>query len=418
MKELFTGVDLDEKIEVNVAIPEGLKTDEVQKGEQGKTPEAIGKIPEAKEIEDTSDLMEVSDGPEQSSLNTEKKPKEKSTEKKVTLEEEVKDFKEKGSEDSKISKETKTPESKEPDDSSSSSPFVAFAKVLTDEGVLSSFDQKKIEEEGVQGLINSVVEEIQAEVEAYKESLPEQIKEILNNYEEGVPLDKMINVKSKQIELDGITDTKLEADENLQKEIVKQELLTRGFDQKEVDDMITDYVDLGKLEAKSKTALGKLKISYKEAQENMKKEVKEYQETLQKQRVEQLKQIKDTIDKTEEIIPTMKMTKSDKEKLYKSLTTVVQTDQEGKPMNAVMAVRAQNPLEFEKRLHYFTMLGFFNEKADFGKLMVTAKTNATKELEQVLNTGERFKGTGKAADYSNKLNTGLLESLSQFKSDK
>jgi hypothetical protein len=107
-----------------------------------------------------------------------------------------------------------------------------------------------------------------------------------------------------------------------------------------------------------------------------------------------LEKIQKTIENTEEVIPGIKLSKKDKDVIYKSMTTVVSTSENGQPMNAVMAMRAKNPIEFEKRLHYFTALGFFDEKADFSKIVATAKTSATKELEKVLSSNRSFKTGG------------------------
>ena len=74
-------------------------------------------------------------------------------------------------------------------------------------------------------------------------------------------------------------------------------------------------------------------------------------------------------------------------------------------------------IEFEKRLHYFTALGFFDEKADFSKIVATAKTSATKELEKVLSSNRSFK-TGGADNFRKESKNDLLKSLNQFNKDK
>ena len=157
----------------------------------------------------------------------------------------------------------------------------------------------------------------------------------------------------------------------------------RGYKEQEVDEMIVDFEDLGKLESKAKVALGKLKESYKEQQVKMQEEVKEYQKQLEQQKVQQLEKIQKTIENTEEVIPGIKLSKKDKDVIYKSMTTVVSTSENGQPMNAVMAMRAKNPIQFEKRLHYFTALGFFDEKADFSKIVATAKTYNVQAIDSV-----------------------------------
>lgn len=407
MEELFNGIDLndDTQIEIDAAPAQsGLETNTT---ELDKDNSSVSQ--KSTENQRDENLIEIDDSPKKSSLNGETK--------KTSLSEEISSF----SDEIDIKQEKGTPEDASDKTSSSSpTPVIAFAKVLADEGVLSSFDDETksiLEEKGVEGLIELVSFEIQEGVEDYKKQLPQEIKDLIDNYEEGVPFDKILTVKSKQIEVNNISDSSLEDDINLQKNIVRQELTMRGYKEQEVDEMIVDFEDLGKLESKAKVALGKLKESYKEQQIKMQEEVKEYQKQLEQQKAQQLEKIQKTIENTEEVIPGIKLSKKDKDVIYKSMTTVVSTSENGQPMNAVMAMRAKNPIEFEKRLHYFTALGFFDEKADFSKIVATAKTSATKELEKVLSSNRSFK-TGGADNFRKESKNDLLKSLNQFNKDK
>jgi hypothetical protein len=274
MEELFNGIDLndDTQIEIDAAPAQsGLETNTT---ELDKDNSSVSQ--KSTENQRDENLIEIDDSPKKSSLNGETK--------KTSLSEEISSF----SDEIDIKQEKETPEDASDKTSSSSpTPVIAFAKVLADEGVLSSFDDETksiLEEKGVEGLIELVSFEIQEGVEDYKKQLPQEIKDLIDNYEEGVPFDKILTVKSKQIEVNNISDSSLEDDISLQKNIVRQELTMRGYKEQEVDEMIVDFEDLGKLESKAKVALGKLKESYKEQQIKMQEEVKEYQKQLEQQK--------------------------------------------------------------------------------------------------------------------------------------
>lgn len=395
MEELFANLNLEDSIEVETSAASSLTTDSMQeaKSDPGQT------ASRQEQPNEDANLIEVNvpENSTKSSLNTEKKTV--ASGKNNILDAEVSDILSKKEEpavqltdENKEDKKSPDQKSAEAQDSPSSSPFVLFAKALHEDGVLSSFDETKFKEGTIEELSSAVKEEIVAGVQAYKESLPSEVKDLIENYEEGVPLDALIAAKSRQIEYENIKDEDLKNDKDLQKQLLTQDLLMRGYTEQDAKEMIQDAEDLGKLEAKSRVSLNKLKEVSKAQQEEMKKQVAAYKEQLEKQQKEQLVTIKKQIDETAEIIPGIALNKNVRDKLYQSMTTIVETDSEGRPMNAVMALRAKNPMEFEKKLHYYVTLGLFNEKPDITKVMTVAKSSAAKEFEELANKNLGLKG--------------------------
>ena len=110
-----------------------------------------------------------------------------------------------------------------------------------------------------------------------------------------------------------------------------------------------------------------------------------------------LEEIQTAVNKTEEIVPGISLTKRAKEKLYQSLTDVVGTTQNGQAMNAVMKKRSENPLQFEITLHYLNNLGVFD--GDFSKFIASGNTTATQKLKKTLeNTSAGFSGKNPRVD--------------------
>ena len=94
------------------------------------------------------------------------------------------------------------------------------------------------------------------------------------------------------------------------------------------------------------------------------------------------------------------------------MTQVVGETAEGRPMNAVMATRQEDPIAFEKTLHYLHSIGVFS--GDWSKLTTAKTTNATKELAELLegNTSE-FSG-GRNSGHSNPGDSGIIDGLGVF----
>jgi hypothetical protein len=105
--------------------------------------------------------------------------------------------------------------------------------------------------------------------------------------------------------------------------------------------------------------------------------------------------MKRNIENTPEIIPGIKLTKPTRDKIFKSMTIPVAKDDQGNPLNPVMATRSRNPEAFEMMIHYYHQLGLFNidddgqVKPDFSKISKTAKTKATDEFRSAFETKDK-----------------------------
>ena len=171
------------------------------------------------------------------------------------------------SEEPKDKNEVQSPSEQSAD--SSKFPYSTFAKALYEEGVLSFFEEdefKKLSEElggDVEALIELNKRTIVDQVDAYKNSLTAEAQEFLDALEKGVPLDKYIQNKTKEHSYLNITEDKLTDNDELCKKILREDLELRGYTEDEINDMITDTDNLGKLKSKATLALKKLQETYK-----------------------------------------------------------------------------------------------------------------------------------------------------------
>lgn len=287
--------------------------------------------------------------------------------------------------------------------------FKAFGSTLVEKGVFNE-ELFKDFDGTIDGLVTAVDKEIGYGIESYKESLPDVLRELIDNYEEGVPLEDLISSKSREISYNSITNEKLEEDTELQKEIVKQYLHSTGLKENKIKKLIETYEDTDDLFNEAKDALGEIKEILKKEQAYAKIE-QEKERKLNEQRTQQLlNTVETTISKTEEIVPGLKLNDKIRKELYSSMTQPTGRDAEGNPVNKVMEIRAKDPIKFEMTLHYLASLGVFEGKWD--KVISTAKTSSVKELEKLIKSNDnKFSGSGKANIPASESTTNLLSAI-------
>jgi len=291
------------------------------------------------------------------------------------------------------------------------SPFTPFAKALHEEGILPNLDIEKFGGTA-DSLFDAVRSEIQVGVDTYKESLPTVVKEIIDNYEEGVPLSELIDAKSKQMEYASIKKEDFTENDALQKAVVRDLLKYKGIKETKVEKIIQSFEDGGQLVKEAEDSLEELQEIHQEYLKEQRTAADARNKEISKRNQEALTSIRSLVDTTTEIIPDLKLNKVAKDRIYNSMTQVVSVDERGNPMNKVMEIRKKDPQKFEMVLHYLADLGVF--EGDWSKIKTKAKTSAVKDLEKTISNGTAFaqgnKGVGTSGGSSS-----LLESLKGFR---
>lgn len=290
--------------------------------------------------------------------------------------------------------------------SSSSLPkFKVLANALHEKGVLSALDESKFDDEDAEEaevLIELIKEEITKNNNSYKESLPKTIKDLIDNYEENVPLDELIGLKSTKMRLESITEDQVKGDENLQKLIIEENYKRLGMSEARIKKRIQQFEDLSQLEEESVDALKESKEYIEQSIIAEKENAKKREAEFEKERLNSLKSLKEDINKTASVIDGINISDREKELIYESMTKVVDKDEAGRPMNSVMVTRAKNPVGFEKMLHYYHSLGLFNIKddgtidPDISKIKTGAKKSAMDELNSAIR-GSQLPSSGTPA---------------------
>lgn len=309
--------------------------------------------------------------------------------------------------DDDISKEEKPlSDDKTPETPSSDSVFKVLIEALAEKGVISSdlnmeeIDKAIKDGENPTNILFDIMNfELQSQIDFYKNNLPKKIQTLIEKYEEGVPLDEIIKVKSEQDKLDNIPESKIRDDKKLQEEIIRRYMTEKGETETRINKYIKRLEELDELEDDAIEAYSGLVDIYKKKEETLKEKALEANEKKEKERKDFLKSLETNINNTQEIISGISLSNKDKSALIDSMTKPVGVDEFGNPISAVLKTRSVNPIEFEKALHYYHHIGLFNFdkdgnfKPDFSKLTSDIKNKTVEKLSKILETNDT-KGSG------------------------
>jgi len=267
-----------------------------------------------------------------------------------------------------------------------------FAEMQRDKGIIDFQDDEFEADE--EWLLSKVSETVETKVQDYKDSMPEEIKYLLDNYEAGVPLNNLLNMQSKEQVYESITVENLEKNESLQKSVVKDLLLKSGWSEERVNKKVQRYEDTGVLFEEAEEALSSLVEAQKQEKEMYVQQQKQEQQQRIQAHEKWLVDLKDHIGGKEEILPGFKLSPRDKDNLYKGITKL---DRQGK--NEIMRLREQDP-EFDLKIAYLaTVL-----KWDFSAFERQSTTKSTRKLAAAIKstkkTGSRpSRGTSNTVNF-------------------
>lgn len=310
----------------------------------------------------------------------------KETQERSSLQDELSDLGQEGEESESEEQENQEESpSEEGSSGSSPNPYLSLASALRDEGALQNVSDEKLKGvEDASSLVDLISEEFESSKNDYLQNLEGTAKEVAEAIEAGVDPEDFRKAKSEELEYTQLTDSDLEGDEEKQKSILEAEFKNRGFSESRAQKFVRDLEHTGELEEEAKNSLKTLQEEKKKETEQLKEQAKERERQQEEQRKEQLKQLESNIKEKKEIIPGMEINESMKSKIYNSMTTPVDQDDQGNPLDAVMKAWTTDP-DYPIKVHYLHQLtdGF----KDFTKLINGSKKEAVKDLEKAVKSG-------------------------------
>ena len=276
----------------------------------------------------------------------------------------------------------------------SSSPLIPYAKYLKEEGILPNFDIEKFDGT-IDGLREGMFTEINQGVESYKNSLPDAVKHLINNYEAGVPLEKLLQIDSERAKYTSYTEDDL-ANEDVQKDLVRDYLSkTTKYSNERIERDIQRLIDLQDLETEAKSILPELVAIQNEIEKNELAYVAEQKVLAEQSRLQELETLQKTLEATDEIIPGNKMSNLIRQKIFKNLTTPVGYTEQGQPLNKLGAYRQKEPVKTEIILNY--IFEATNEFKDWSAFSKGAKRAVISEIENAAKTMDYNQSQGRTA---------------------
>jgi len=315
------------------------------------------------------------------------------------------------------------------DENSSSLPyFKVLVNALHEKGILSELDQETIDnmdDDESDKLFELIKHEIEKNTEEKLneklKDLPSDIKKMIG--EGGVKAsaaNELIKIREVRASLSNIKEEDIEDNVDIQRNLVAESLRNRGYSEDRIKKRISQFENLGDLEEEAKDSLKEILSTLEAEEAKVVDEADKLIKEAEKEREDSLKNLKKEVFDSDHIIEGMKLTEKEKQRIYDSMTKVVEKDSAGNPLNAVMVTRSKNPLAFEKALHYYHALGLFdfddegNFKPDLSKIKLTAKKSAVDELSKALKTPQRNQ-TGRPARENKMDRAKLKEQIERMK---
>jgi len=290
-------------------------------------------------------------------------------------------------------KEEKKEETPDSENNDSSSTISVLANYLKEEGVFSSEIEGLDKVKSIEDLKNIIAKQVET---SRFSDLSEPQRRYLESIESGIPLNEYEQLQREVSNLESISVEELEDPEaqELRFNIIAQDLIQAGLPKDKAVDMANRSIESGKDIEDAKESIKSL---YSRAVENFKNTVN----TKKEEKQASLAEVKALVESKTSIMNDIVLSKEDKEKIYKTMTTQVDTTPEGMPLNQFEKWRADNKLEAEIILNalYVSTNGFKN----LGVIKTEAKSSAAKQLEEKLRSIDK-------EELGNSLNSGTKTS--------
>jgi hypothetical protein len=278
-----------------------------------------------------------------------------------------------------------------------------FARFLSEQGNLTSFNEEDFlkdledsdETTALSNLWNKEVEKIR---EGLLEDYEEDVKNYLDLVDSGVDPEIAKDTASSKKFFDSINKADLQDDdkEELRKDILRHKYrLTTRFDDKKIEKLIERTVSLGEDIEEAEEAVDELKQYYAERIVAEKKQAIAEQEKYKELQKNQLKELKEKIDKVEEVVPGIKLTPKVRQDIFEKITKPVK-EINGQPVNSIWAKRFEDPFKFDTIIATLDSMGIFDGKWD--KLLKNTKTKTIDDLKKKLDSNTSFKTKPKASN--------------------
>ncbi len=250
-----------------------------------------------------------------------------------------------------------------------------WADFASERGLIDIEDGETIED-SEEYLIKKYNQKVEKAVDTYKNSLPEDLRTILEAYELGVPLTDYLEAESRISNYSSVDADKLKEDVKLQKDIMKAYLRAQEYEDSEIEAKIEKYEENLLLEDEAAHALKKLVKIEQRQKDQMLEEAKKQKANYEKQYEERLTTFKNNVMAKEEIIKGIPVTKEQREAIINLTTKAVAVTKDGSPITALKKMELEDP-DFLIKLAYMASLNW-----DLSTIKRKATTQAVRTIKK------------------------------------
>ena len=314
-------------------------------------------------------------------------------------------------ENTKNSSDSKTATSNE----KSEAIYKGLIKELVDSNIITASEADKLDE--LEGSLDTIKELMNKTVQTnfkhaeqkWKDNMPAAKKRFLEIEDAFDETDQAIMMAQRLEFFDNIDIESIKSDENLQKEIYYDLLISKNFSQEQAIESIQDAIEVGKLSDKAIKAVPELKGQANsivtQAKENKASRTKKEIESQNKA----FESLISNIDARQSFVDGINLNKISKDKVKQNILNPVYKDEKtGREYNSLMYKQTRNPAEFEMLINYYDTLGLFNLdkegkfKPDISKIKQVAKTKAINDLDKIIASEDRNVGRNTSVETSEK----------------
>lgn len=261
-----------------------------------------------------------------------------------------------------------------------------IASFLKEKGVVEFTDEEfQDQDDFIPEIVNKAITKgKEAGINDYKESLPEEIKNLINNYEDGVPLGQLLEVEQRVFEVSSIEPERIKESSRLQEEIISAYMSNTGWNQTEIDERVKELQDANLMEKEALRSHTKLVQIEKENKQQLIKEAQQKKIENQTKQREQIDNLKKSINDKKEFFTGIPTNDIEKRDVFNAITKV---DKNGR--NEITQMLS-DPETYIKVAYFLKVM-----KQDTSKLKTVIKTevvNGVKKTlgEQPVKTESRF----------------------------
>lgn len=212
----------------------------------------------------------------------------------------------------------------------------------------------------------------------YLAERPNRIRLIDENYKAGMDEEKAIKFALDAPDIYNPV-TEDQVDTNLEKSILKQYYVSKIGDADAAEAIISKHETEGLLTEKAREVSEKNKEMWTQAREQELKNIELSNKQAQEQYIKKQNGFKEFLNKTEELIPGIKLSKKDKDSIYSAMYDTVPT--KNGATTALNMKLAENPEQAEALINYLLVtLDVLDNPNNYNKIFKVGKTIQTKSV--------------------------------------